>query len=109
MRSSKALLLCSTLVAGAALASAAMAQPDAPPPAPEPKPLPTTSAPATAEAELVVTGSHIARTEFTSASPIQVITAETTELKGLVDTGQIVQESSIASGSFQANNLLSGF
>lgn len=58
---------------------------------------------------LVVTGSHLRRTDFTSAAPIEVITAEESELKGLVDTGTILQTATVASGSFQANNLLSGY
>jgi iron complex outermembrane receptor protein len=58
---------------------------------------------------LVITGSRIKRTEYTSSAPIQVITAEQSTLEGLVDTTQILQESSIASGSFQVNNQLTGF
>jgi iron complex outermembrane receptor protein len=58
---------------------------------------------------LVITGSRIKRSEFTSSSPIQVITSETSTLEGLVDTAEILQQSSIASGSFQVNNQLTGF
>ena len=58
---------------------------------------------------LVVTGSRIKRTEFTSSAPIQVITAESSTLEGLVDTTEILQQSSLASGSFQVNNQLTGF
>ncbi|MDP1738232.1 MAG: TonB-dependent receptor [Caulobacter sp.] len=58
---------------------------------------------------LVVTGSRIKRTEFTSSAPIQVITAEQSTLEGLVDTAEILQSSSVASGSFQVNNQLTGF
>ncbi|CAN7575933.1 TonB-dependent receptor plug domain-containing protein [Caulobacter sp. LjRoot300] len=66
--------------------------------------------PADTEVEtLVVTGSRIKRTEYTSASPIQVITSEQSTLQGLVDTGDILQKSSAASGSFQSNNLLTGY
>lgn len=58
---------------------------------------------------LVVTGSRIKRTEFTSSAPIQVITAEQSTLEGLVGTAEILQSSSIASGSFQVNSQLTGF
>ena len=58
---------------------------------------------------LIVTGSRIKRNEYTSASPIQVITSEQSTLQGLADTGDILQKSSAASGSFQSNNLLTGY
>ena len=58
---------------------------------------------------LVVTGSRIKRSEFTSSAPIQVITAESSSLEGLIDTTEILQQSSLASGSFQVNNQLTGF
>ncbi|MCF8503946.1 MAG: TonB-dependent receptor [Caulobacter sp.] len=58
---------------------------------------------------LVVTGSRIKRSEFTSPAPIQVITAESSTLEGLVDTTEILQQSTLASGSFQVNNMLTGF
>jgi iron complex outermembrane receptor protein len=59
--------------------------------------------------ELVVTGSRIKSSAYTSASPIQVITGETQTLQGLVDTAEVLQRSSLASGSFQVNNQLTGF
>ena len=58
---------------------------------------------------LVVTGSRIKRSEFSSAAPVQVITAEQSSLEGLVDTTEILQQSTVASGSFQWNNQLTGF
>lgn len=58
---------------------------------------------------IVVTGSRIKRNAYNSASPIQVITSEQSELQGLVDTSEIVQSSSLASGSFQAGNELTGY
>jgi iron complex outermembrane receptor protein len=58
---------------------------------------------------VVVTGSRIRRNEFTSSAPIQVITAEQSTLEGLVDTTEILQQSSVAAGSFQVNNQLTGF
>jgi len=53
---------------------------------------------------VVVTGSHIRRDEFTSSSPIEVISAETAELEGLIDTADMLQSTSVAAGSVQFNN-----
>ncbi len=59
--------------------------------------------------KVVVTGSLLRRDEFSSASPIQVITAEVATLEGLVDTAEIIQGSSVAAGSVQLNNQFGGF
>ena len=59
--------------------------------------------------KIVVTGSLIARDEFSSASPIQVITAEVATLQGLVDTASLIQGSSLASGATQLNNTFQNF
>ena len=59
--------------------------------------------------KIVVTGSLIARDEFASSSPIQVITAETATLEGLVDTASLLQGSSLASGATQLNNTFQNF
>jgi iron complex outermembrane receptor protein len=56
-----------------------------------------------------VTGSHIRRDEFTASSPIQIITSEESAMEGLIDTGDVLQGASIASGSFQWNNRFSAF
>ncbi len=61
------------------------------------------------EDRIVVTGSRLRRDEFSSASPIQVINAETAVLEGLVDTAEILQSASVAAGSFQLNNQFGGF
>jgi iron complex outermembrane receptor protein len=58
---------------------------------------------------IVVTGSRIRRSEFTSTSPVQIITSETSTLEGLVDTSAILQGSSVAAGSQQINNQYTGF
>lgn len=58
--------------------------------------------------EVVVTGSRIRRDEFSSASPITVITGETSALAGLLDTADILQGSTVASGQ-QIDNSFSGF
>lgn len=57
---------------------------------------------------IVVTGSRIRRDEFTSTSPITVITSERTQLAGLLTTEEILQRSTIASGQ-QVNDSFSGF
>lgn len=75
----------------------------------------TTTAPTRASGDearqekIVVTGSLLRRDEFTSSSPIQVITAEIASLEGLVDTAEILQGSSIAAGSTQINSQFGGF
>jgi iron complex outermembrane receptor protein len=58
---------------------------------------------------IVVTGSLLRRDEFTSSAPIQVITAEIASIEGLIDTAQILQDSSIAAGSQQINTQFGGF
>ena len=58
--------------------------------------------------EIVVTGSRIRRDAFTSASPIQVINSETSALAGLLDTAEILQGSTAASGQ-QIDDSFSGF
>ena len=59
--------------------------------------------------ELVVTGSRIRRTAFTSTSPLQLITAEQSTLEGLVDTSEIIQGSSVAGNARQIDNFYTGF
>ena len=59
--------------------------------------------------KIVVTGSLLRRDEYSSSSPIQVITANTATLQGLVDTADILQSSSVASGSTQINGNFGGF
>lgn len=59
--------------------------------------------------KIVVTGSLLARDEFTSSSPIQVITAEVATLEGLIDTAELLQGSSLAAGSTQLNNTFQNF
>ena len=58
--------------------------------------------------EIVVTGSRIRRDAFTSTSPIQVITSETSALAGLLNTAEILQGSTVAAGQ-QIDDSFSGF
>ncbi len=109
------LLLGSTVMAGfaAALAVAtpavSWAQTAQAAQASKPKPATTAEEEEKEVEALVVTGSRIKRSEFTSSAPIQVITAEQSSLEGLVDTTDILQQSTLASGSFQWNNQLTGY
>ncbi len=59
--------------------------------------------------KVVITGSLLARDEFTSASPVQVITAEVATLEGLVDTADLLQGSSLAAGATQLNNTFQNY
>ncbi|MEM7330346.1 MAG: TonB-dependent receptor [Pseudomonadota bacterium] len=56
---------------------------------------------------IVVTGSRLARDEFTSASPLKVLNIEESVQAGLVDTATIVQRTSVAGGS-QTDNTFTG-
>ncbi|NOZ66200.1 MAG: TonB-dependent receptor [Alphaproteobacteria bacterium] len=58
--------------------------------------------------EVVVTGSRIRRTEFTSASPIQIISGEISREIGLFDATDMLQ-SSVQSTGMQIDNTLNGF
>ncbi|MDZ7668627.1 MAG: hypothetical protein U5Q16_04125 [Gammaproteobacteria bacterium] len=58
--------------------------------------------------QIVVTGSRIRRDEFSSSAPIQVITSEKSALAGLLNAGEILQNSSVASGQ-QVDDSFSGF
>ncbi|KAA5804125.1 TonB-dependent receptor [Alkalicaulis satelles] len=68
-----------------------------------------TPPPAAVQDRVVVTGSLLRRDEFTSSSPIQVITAEAATLEGLIDTAEILQGASVAAGSTQINTQFGGF
>lgn len=70
---------------------------------------PTSSEGEARQEKITVTGSLLGRNEYTSSSPIQVITADTATLQGLVDTAAILQSSSVASGSTQINGNFGGF
>lgn len=57
--------------------------------------------------DVIVTGSRIPQNEFTSPSPIQVLTSERAEQRGLSDTAQLLQSSTLAAGSPQVNSTIS--
>ncbi len=111
----KTRLLCTTIIAGLATAAwtpLAVAQDSATAPAQTPA-KPASEAPKSkAEAgsdisELVVTGSRIKQTEFTSPSPIQVVTPDQGMQRGISDTVELLQSSPLASGSPQVNSTIS--
>ena len=118
MRSTKlpAIILVAIWLAGAPLGHAAEATEDDAPQAapadatdtPAPEAVPAASADDLPTEEIVVTGSRIRRDEFSSASPITVITSEASALAGLLNTADILQTSTIAAGQ-QIDNSFSGF
>lgn len=58
---------------------------------------------------IVVTGSRIKRDSFTAPDPVQVITAEQATLSGYADTSSLLQQSAIATGTFQTGDQLTGY
>ncbi|MBP6012598.1 MAG: TonB-dependent receptor [Alphaproteobacteria bacterium] len=96
------------LFAGSILAFStdAIAQPATDPAATEPEKKPEETKPVE---KVVVTGSRLKKNEFTSSSPIQIITTEEATLEGLADTADILQSSSPAAGSQQINSTFGGF
>jgi iron complex outermembrane receptor protein len=84
------------------LASAPLAAQTPPPPA-------TVAATEQTDVEIVVTGSRIKRTEYTSAAPVQIITRERTILEGLTNQAEVIQSTSVAAGSGQINSTFTGF
>src|SRR5699024_145761 len=56
-----------------------------------------------------VTGSLLQREDFSSAAPMQVIDAETQFQAGQLSAADILQSSSVASGTTQMNNQFGGY
>lgn len=109
LRFSRSRILCGAALGIMSLAGTAYAQTDT---SEEEAVATTSTAPVEGEArqeKITVTGSLLRRDEFTSSSPIQVITAEVATLEGLVNASQILQGSSIAAGSTQLNGQFTGF
>ncbi|HZG33592.1 MAG TPA: TonB-dependent receptor plug domain-containing protein, partial [Sphingopyxis sp.] len=68
------------------------------------------ASPAAAQTEgdtIVVTGSRIAKSEFTSADPIQVVDSDSARLQGQVQLAEILQSTPAAQGSVQITSALS--
>src|SRR3546814_14171562 len=56
---------------------------------------------------IIVTGSRIAKSEFTSPDPIQIIDPETAKLQGQVQLADVLQSTPAAQGSLQINSAIS--
>lgn len=95
------------VLAGATVATPAVAQQTDPAPAEGQNNEAATTT--TTEEDIVVTGSRIRRNEFTSTAPVQIITSEATTLEGMIDPAEVLQTSTVASGSQQINNQFTGF
>lgn len=96
------------VLAGASVATPAVAQQASTEPKPDEAAPAAESTTSTSE-DIVVTGSRIRRNEFTSTSPVQIITSEATTLEGLIDPAEVLQTSTVANGSQQINNQFTGF
>lgn len=100
-------LLGTTVLAGAlAVAAPSFAQSTT---QPNSQPATTQAGQTTEVQEVVVTGTRIRNPQFTSASPLQVITSEQTELRGVPDLAGALQSSSLAASSAQTNDQLTGY
>ncbi|HEY5106386.1 MAG TPA: TonB-dependent receptor [Caulobacteraceae bacterium] len=126
MTSRRKALFTSTMIGALAVAAAAFAQTTPTSPDSTPNPAPGQSAPeakaaqaqaqkapetgtAAASDELIVTGSRIKRTTFTTPEPITVITPEQSQLTGTVDITEQLQQSAVAANSQQINNFFTGY
>lgn len=102
-----------TILAGVmAVAAPALAQTAPAQPQPQPQrqtPTNTQPLPATEIEDVIVTGSRIRSPEYNAASPVQVITAENSELRGIPDVAQALLNSTLAVSSFQLNDQLTGY
>ena len=68
------------------------------------------ASPAAAQAEgddIIVPGSRIAKNEFTSADPIQIIDPDDAKLQGLVQLADVLQSTPAAQGSIQITSAIS--
>jgi outer membrane receptor protein involved in Fe transport len=88
--------------------TAAPAQPAQPAQSEPAKKEETESSEESSAEEVVVTGSRIRRTNFDTASPVEIITSERAALAGLVSTEEILRGSTAASGQ-QFNDSFQGF
>ncbi|HVO08815.1 MAG TPA: TonB-dependent receptor [Burkholderiaceae bacterium] len=59
--------------------------------------------------QIIVTGSRIRHDQFTSDSPIQIITKDQSVLAGLTTTTETLQGSTVSGGSNQINNYFGGY
>ncbi|AZU05211.1 TonB-dependent receptor plug [Glycocaulis alkaliphilus] len=99
-------LLTTTVIAGLALTAPAFAQSE--PETTDNDEATSEEASVAVQDRVVVTGSRIRRSEFTSTQPVQIITSEEVTLEGLVDTSEILQGSTVANTAGQINNYFTG-
>ncbi|MGA0607647.1 TonB-dependent receptor plug domain-containing protein [Phenylobacterium sp. VNQ135] len=59
--------------------------------------------------EITVTGSRIRRTEFNSAQPVTILTTDAAELRGAVNTAQVLQTLPVGATAQQINDNFTGF
>lgn len=59
--------------------------------------------------EITVTGSRIRRTEFNTAQPLTILSTETQELRGAVNTAQVLQTAPVGATAQQINDNFTGF
>ncbi len=57
--------------------------------------------------QIVVTGSRIQKDTFTSAAPMEVVTTEMAEVRGIADVASLLQTSTVAAGAPQVTPALS--
>ncbi len=106
-------IFAATAITVLAMAASAVAQTT--PTAPSPTPDQTAAqkaaqkAAATPVGELVVTGTRIKTSDFTSPSPITVVTPEQAELEGQGDIATLLQTLPVANNNVQINNFFTGF
>jgi len=65
--------------------------------------------PATGGESIVITGSRIRRSTFTTPSPVTIVTRNDTVLAGSRSTAEVLQSSTITSGTAQINGSFLGF
>ena len=58
---------------------------------------------------VTITGSRIARDNFNSVSPVQIITREESTLAGFSNTAEVLQSNAVTGGGSQINNAFGGF
>ena len=58
---------------------------------------------------IVVTGSRIQRSNFTSPSPLQVVTRDDTTIAGFNSTNEVLQSTGVTAGARQIDNTFTGF
>ncbi|GAA0619651.1 TonB-dependent receptor [Brevundimonas kwangchunensis] len=58
---------------------------------------------------VVVTGTRIRNADFSASSPVQTITSENSDLRGIPDVAQALLNSTLAVSSFQLNDQLTGY